>query len=84
MKMTEQKEIGGKMAIKLMGSRKVLIQCRKCEARSDEFIVTLTENSEGGQEWLDRMNIPDGWGIDDKAELLGGTIYGFCPKHCGQ
>ena len=72
------------MTIKLGGSRKVLIQCRMCTARSGEFIVTLAENSEEGQEWFDRMNIPDGWRIDGEAELLGGTIYGLCPKHKGQ
>ncbi len=72
------------MVIKLMGSRKVLIQCRMCEARSGEFIVTLAENSEEGPEWFERMNIPDGWRIDDGAELLGGTIYGLCPKQKGQ
>ena len=71
------------MATKLMGSRKVLIQCQECNARSEEFTVTLTANSEEGLEWFDRMNIPDGWGADDTAELLGGTIYGLCKKHKG-
>jgi len=66
--------------LKLMGSKRVIIQCLECETTSEPFYVTLADSDEDGRLYYPKSE-PTDWIIPDDEGLNEDIIYGYCPKH---
>jgi len=75
--------------MKLQGSKRVKIQCidwdevrkAQCNEVSEPFRIWLYEEEGESLFNLNENNLPQGWQIEDEAELDGDLTCGYCPKH---
>jgi hypothetical protein len=67
--------------MKLQGSKNAKIQCMECQKVSEPFRVWLYEEDEATMFDLNDEILPEGWEIEDEAELDGDLICGYCPEH---